>query len=88
MSKSDRAEGKKMSKVNKKIVKVGSIWTTGDGKAFKVTKVQLEKPHTHTWVHYQNMVTGQEYSCYQDAFVARFFIFDNHVYNRDVYFKK
>lgn len=51
-------------------VKAGTIWWAGDDVYFVVIDViELEG---HTWVHYRNKKTGQEYNCYQESFVARF----------------
>ncbi len=60
-------------------VKVGSIWNTVDIEYFIVTKV--EKKGEHVWVSYRPYKplekVEKEYSCYQGAFIQRFFKFNN-----------
>ncbi len=62
---------------NKKInIDIGSIWTTSDSKSFKVQKTEKDKSGK-VWVFYQSNDTQKEYSCYEEAFVSRFTLFDN-----------
>lgn len=62
---------------NKKInIAIGSIWTTSDSKSFKVKKIEKDKS-SKVWVFYESMDTQKEYSCYEEAFVSRFNLFDN-----------
>jgi hypothetical protein len=56
------------------MIKQGSKWSGGD-KAFIV--LHIVEQDGHTWVHYRSEKPGvsgtpQEYSCYQESFVARF----------------
>jgi hypothetical protein len=69
-----------MSKVINKTVGKGSIWTAID-KQFKITKIKKIKGET--WVFYkecknQSEEFGKEYSCYEEAFTARFTEFCNY----------
>jgi hypothetical protein len=50
-------------------VETGQIWESLD-KEFRVIDVVDIKDHT--WIHYKNQQTGQEYSCYQESFELRF----------------
>jgi hypothetical protein len=46
------------------------LWSTSDRKEFLVLEVvDIED---HTWVHYRNVKTGQEHSCYVESFEQRF----------------
>jgi hypothetical protein len=49
----------------------GSKWTGGNGEVFIVIYV-IEK-EGNTWVHYRNNKTGQEYNCYRESFLHRFY---------------
>ena len=51
-------------------IESGQVWATADRKEFRV--VDVVSVDNHTWVHYINKETGQEYSCYQEIFEARF----------------
>ena len=52
-----------------KEVKPGSNWSAGDREMFTVIhRVVVEG---HTWIHYRNQ-HGQEFSCYEEAFLSRF----------------
>lgn len=52
-------------------VKEGSSWTTGsDRTVFTVLhRIEIEG---HWWIHYRDQ-NATEYSCYEEAFVTRFF---------------
>ena len=51
------------------MVKEGSNWDGGNGKIFTVLhRVELEGK---VWIHYRNQ-DGDEFSCYEDAFLIRF----------------
>ena len=60
-------------------IKVGSVWFAVDMAPFIVTKVQ--KDNGKTWIFYKQFKplekVNTEYSCYQEAFVLRFFEFTN-----------
>jgi hypothetical protein len=51
-------------------IKIGSIWSGGDRKLFKV-KGLVETPEG-MWVHYEQMGTDQSYNCLTSAFTTRF----------------
>lgn len=51
-------------------VKTGSIWT-GQGSAEVFTVLHRVKIDENIWIHYRNQ-KGQEFSCYEEAFLARF----------------
>ena len=52
------------------VVKEGYVWSGMDQKEFRI--INITEIEDHTWVHYINIKTGQEYSCYKDSFEARF----------------
>lgn len=61
-------------------VKKGSIWTNVD-KEFKVLKVIQIKGKT--WIFYKQIKNkteevGQEFSCYKEAFLAKFVEYKNY----------
>lgn len=50
-------------------VKVGSNWIGTERDVFTVIhRVEL---NSHIWIHYRNQ-KGQEFSCYEEAFLTRF----------------
>ena len=51
-------------------IESGQVWVTIDRKEFRV--VDVVDVDNHTWVHYINKETGQEYSCYKESFETRF----------------
>jgi hypothetical protein len=51
-------------------VKVGSVWT-GSGFSDTFTVIHRITLDGNVWVHYRNQ-QGQEFSCYEDAFLVRF----------------
>jgi hypothetical protein len=52
------------------ILKVGSKWSSSDHKTFYVKAiVDIEG---YTWVHYGEVNTDKEYSCYRETFLQRF----------------
>ena len=51
-------------------VKVGSTWT-GSGNSETFTVIHRITLDGNVWVHYRNQ-RGEEFSCYEDAFLARF----------------
>lgn len=55
---------KKMQKV-----KQGSNWHDGSGKTFTV--IHTIVIDENSWVHYRNQ-QGEEFSCFEEAFVSRF----------------
>ena len=46
------------------------VWSTSDRNEFLV--LQVVDVEGNTWVHYRNIKTGQEHSCYADSFEQRF----------------
>jgi len=52
-------------------VKIESTWTSVD-KTFRVTDRKMAP--TGVWIFYENITTGQKYSCLEDAFLNRFTI--------------
>lgn len=51
------------------MVREGSNWDGGDGRVFTVIhRIELDGK---VWVHYRNQ-NGDEFSCYEEAFLARF----------------
>ena len=58
------------------MVKENSIWVDGDGQWFRV--LHVVEVDGNTWVHYRNESKGlvkipvREYSCFIEAFEARF----------------
>jgi len=46
------------------------IWTSTNRTEFLV--LEVVDVDGHTWVHYRNVKTGDEYSCYQESFEQRF----------------
>lgn len=48
----------------------GSIWT-GSGSQEIFTVIHRIKIDENVWVHYRNQ-KGEEFSCYEDAFLVRF----------------
>ena len=56
------------------MVKEGSIWQGNGNEEFTVLhRVELEGK---IWIHYRNQA-GTEFSCYEDAFEARFREYSN-----------
>ena len=60
------------------MIKMGSKWTSGDGKTFCVlSTVEIEGKK---WVYYRLENSDQEpreFSCYEDSFLARFTPYTN-----------
>ena len=53
---------------------VGSLWTDPRGQEFEIVELgDGENP----WVHYENIKTGQSYSCLAAAFTCRFLRIEN-----------
>lgn len=50
-------------------MKIGSTWEGGD-KTFKIKDVTTVD--NQTWIFYNNVLTGQNYSCLKEAFLQRF----------------
>ena len=50
-------------------IETGQIWED-IGNKFRV--IEVGSIDDHTWIHYKNQQTGQEYSCYQESFESRF----------------
>jgi hypothetical protein len=51
------------------MIKQGSRWSGHEGKEFVVIhRIELEGK---VWIHYRD-ANAQEYSCYEEAFLARF----------------
>lgn len=51
------------------MVREGTNWDGGEGRVFTVLhRVELEGK---VWIHYRNQ-DGEEFSCYEEAFVSRF----------------
>jgi hypothetical protein len=55
-----------------KLPKVGSVWSSTDGKKFHV--IHVVELDGHTWVHYEQdkINESREYSCYVETFLSRF----------------
>jgi hypothetical protein len=47
-------------------------YTSADGKLFEVLAIWCPDEDNDRWVKYQNIETGQEYSCRLEAFESRF----------------
>jgi len=45
------------------------VWTSNRDEFVVLQVIDL---NGQTWVHYRNMKTGQEHSCYADSFELRF----------------
>lgn len=56
--------------VKENVVKKEQVWSGIDQKEFRI--IDVTEIEDHTWVHYINIKTSQEYSCYKDSFEARF----------------
>lgn len=59
------------------MVKEGSLWSSADGKKFRV--ISVVEVDGHTWVHYREDLgvkiptkDCKEFSCYMESFTARF----------------
>lgn len=50
-------------------MKIGSIWEGGD-KRFEIKDVTIVD--NQIWIFYNNVFTGQNYSCLKEAFLQRF----------------
>jgi hypothetical protein len=59
-------------------IKIGSMWTTMNGKLFQV--VSVAKTPEETWVTYKDKTTSEHFSCLKAAFLQRFRAFENHRY--------
>ena len=53
-------------------MKLNDLYTDNKGKVFQITSVELKG--TDPWVGYTNKENLQEYTCRQEAFLARFSI--------------
>ena len=60
------------------IVVPGQIWSDTNGNEFQIIDVTNLKGNT--WVHYINK-SNQEFSCYKESFIGRFFPLLNKEYN-------
>lgn len=56
--------------VKENAVKKSQVWSGRDRTEFRI--IDITEIEDHTWVHYINIKTNQEYSCYKDSFEARF----------------
>lgn len=59
------------------MVKIGSKWTSsGSGTFVVIARVEIDG---NVWVHYRkdNTIPPQEFSCFEQAFLARFTPFVN-----------
>lgn len=56
-------------------VSPGQIWVDVNGNEFQIIDVNLVKDQT--WVYYVNVKSSQEFSCYKESFLGRFFPFQN-----------
>jgi hypothetical protein len=45
------------------------VWTSNQDEFVVLQVIDL---NGQTWVHYRNMKTGQEHSCYEESFEQRF----------------
>ncbi len=59
-------------------IKVNSIWQDANMNSFKV--LEIKTLMGKQWVFYKNIKNEKTYSCYSEAFVSRFFEFNNHSY--------
>ena len=50
--------------------KIGSRWRASQGQIFVV--IDIVDIKDHTWVHYREKDTSQEYSCFLESFYDRF----------------
>ncbi len=57
-------------------VKLNSIWKSSSMEDFEV--VELKKINNISWVFYKSKKTQKEYSCFEEAFVARFLEYNNY----------
>lgn len=58
------------------MVKTNSVWTSSDMNIFIVSKIQ--KKAGKTWIFYHSLQNkNKKYSCYEEAFIQRFGIFNN-----------
>lgn len=53
-------------------MKLNEIYGSAEGKVFKITAIYNPTEEDDPWVKYVNTDTLQEYSCRQEAFLARF----------------
>ncbi len=60
-----------MNILNKRPVQIGSIWNSIEFQEFEV--IDLKTIDNKEWVFYKNKKTEKEYSCYQEAFLNRFY---------------
>lgn len=56
------------------MMKLNDMYSSYDGKIFKIKGVYTKDDESDPWVDYVNNKTGQEYSCRQEAFLSRFSI--------------
>ena len=53
-----------------KEVTIGSTWWGGHTQRFIVTDISQDK--TNTWIHYKDLNSTKEFSCYLESFLSRF----------------
>ena len=53
-------------------MKINEMYTSHEGKVFKIKGVYTKDDESDPWVDYVNIKTLQEYSCRQEAFLSRF----------------
>lgn len=53
-----------------KDIKIGSRWWAGGDYYFVVTRISNSE--TSTWIHYKEVGSTKEYSCYLESFLSRF----------------
>jgi hypothetical protein len=53
-----------------KDIKIGSTWWAGGDYRFVVTKISDNEKNT--WIHYKDLTSDKEYSCYLESFLSRF----------------
>ena len=53
-----------------KKVKIGSKWWGSNNQHFVVTNISND--NTNTWIHYKELNSTKEFSCYLESFLSRF----------------
>lgn len=48
-----------------------ALWTDGRDREFRIISL-VQDLEGHDWVHYRNIKTEEEYSCWQESFLLRF----------------
>ena len=53
-------------------MKLNQLYSSYNGVTFRIKGIYTKDDESDPWVDYVNTKTGQEYSCRQEAFLARF----------------